>query len=76
VDTNRSDLNRYLSQNQFAFEVFWDPGQEAAATFNATTFPHTYVVDREGRLLDVIVGASDWDSSDKVAYLSQLSMMN
>jgi peroxiredoxin len=72
VDQDRSALEYFVRQGRYSFLVLWDRQKTASQQFGVAFFPQSYVVDKAGRLVDVIVGETDWASRDKIVYLTRL----
>lgn len=54
----RKDALRFARRFDLTFPLVFDgPGDVAADRYGVTGFPETFVVDREGRVLEVFVGA-------------------
>jgi len=54
----RKDARRFARRFDLTFPLVYDgPGDVAADRYGVTGFPETFVVDREGRVLEVFVGA-------------------
>ena len=43
-------------------------GRRAAAQYRTTGYPETFVLDRNGRVLQHVVGPAEWDSTERLAY--------
>ena len=53
--------------------VLKDPGGRVAASeYHTTGYPETFVLDREGRLLEHVVGPAEWDSAERIAGFRRL----
>lgn len=53
----RKDARRFAQRFGLTFPLVYDgPGDVAADDYGVTGFPETFVVDREGRVLEVFVG--------------------
>ena len=50
-----------------------DPGgRVAAGQYRTTGYPETFVLDRNGRVLQHVVGPAEWDSAERLAYFRGL----
>ena len=53
----RSDARRFARRFDLTFPIVFDgPGDVAADRYGVTGFPETFVLDREGKVVDVFVG--------------------
>jgi len=61
----RRDARTFVEKFNLTFPVVRDGGSSTLTSYGVTGFPETFVVDREGRVVDVFVGAvnSDEDRS-------------
>ena len=66
-------LQRFVSERGLTLPVLKDPGGRVAAReYRTTGYPETFVLDREGRLLQHVVGPAEWDSAEKLAHFRSL----
>jgi peroxiredoxin len=73
VDEDEGDLRRFVAEHGLTLPVLKDPGGRVAASeYRTTGWPETFVLDREGRLLQHVVGPAEWDSAEKLAALRRL----
>jgi len=69
TDEDEAELRRFVSERGLTLPVLKDPGGRAAAgEYRTTGYPETFVLDREGRLLEHVVGPAEWDSAERLAY--------
>jgi peroxiredoxin len=54
------------------FPVLIDPDATVSPRFGATGYPETFIIDREGRVINHTIGPEEWDSERMVAYFEQL----
>jgi peroxiredoxin len=63
TDRDKVALERFVADNGLTLRVLHDPGgSEAASSYRITGYPETYVIDRNGRILQHVVGPAEWDS--------------
>jgi len=68
TDEDEAELRRFVSERGLTLPVLKDPGGRAAAgEYRTTGYPETFVLDREGRLLEHVVGPAEWDSAERLA---------
>jgi len=73
VDTDRYLLIEYLNRTRFDFTVLVDAGQHWSATaLRVPAFPTSYLVGRDGLILDVWIGPRDWDTPSVQAKIAAL----
>jgi peroxiredoxin len=73
TDEDEAELRRFVSARALSLPVLKDPGgRVAAGEYRTTGYPETFVLDREGRLLEHVVGPAEWDSPERLAELRLL----
>jgi peroxiredoxin len=73
TDEDEGALRRFVSEGALTVPVLKDPGgRVAASAFRTTGYPETFVLDREGRLLEHVVGPAEWDSPERLDQLRRL----
>ena len=66
TDEDEAELQRFVSRLALTLPVLKDPGgRVAASAYRTTGYPETFVLDREGRLLEHVVGPAEWDSAER-----------
>jgi peroxiredoxin len=72
VDQNLGALKKFISDYHLTYPVLRDPNQVLAARFGTYKFPETYIFDRNGRLADKIIGATDWGDARMAQFVEAL----
>jgi peroxiredoxin len=68
TDEDEAELRRFVSGRGLTLPVLKDPGgRVAAGEYRTTGYPETFVLDREGHLLEHKVGPDEWDSAPRLA---------
>jgi peroxiredoxin len=67
-----SQLKNMISPNHYSFTVLHDPEQKVADIYLITGIPTTYIIDKDGVIIDKSVGAEYWDSTDRIEQLMSL----
>ncbi len=60
VDKNESAYKSFLQRNRLAFQVARDPGADIPAEYGTFKWPETYVINREGKVVQKYIGPRDW----------------
>ncbi len=55
-DEDTGAVSRFLAKTPLKFEVLLDPDGSVGTQYEITGYPETFLVDREGRLRDKIIG--------------------
>lgn len=72
VDQNLPDLQKFIASYHLTFPIVRDPNQALAGRFGTHMFPETYIFDRDGRLADKIIGATDWEDPHMIQFVEAL----
>jgi peroxiredoxin len=74
TDEHEAELRRFVAERGLTLPVLEDPGgRVAASAYRTTGYPETFVLDREGRLLEHVVGPAEWDSAERLAYFRRIA---
>jgi cytochrome c biogenesis protein CcmG, thiol:disulfide interchange protein DsbE len=57
----RRDARRFAERFDLTFPLVYDGPGDIVTPYGVTGFPETFVIDREGKVVDVLVGAVDGD---------------
>lgn len=75
VDEDWAKVQPFLAQNRIDLapgRLFWDPGAKASKAWGSEKFPETYVVRRDGWVVEKIIGAQQWTRPVVVTYFEEL----
>jgi peroxiredoxin len=73
VDTDAAALQRFVAQNHLSFSIARDPSQAVASRYGTFKFPETYILDREGRVAEKIIGAANWGDPRMLTFVQELA---
>jgi cytochrome c biogenesis protein CcmG/thiol:disulfide interchange protein DsbE len=73
VDQDASALKKFVSDYHISFPVARDPDQTMAVLYGTFKFPETYILDRDGRVVQKIVGPRDWQDPQMVSLVEKLA---
>jgi thiol-disulfide isomerase/thioredoxin len=76
VDEKWENVGKFLKVNNIPFDqdsMFWDPEKKTAASWGSTKFPETYVVRRDGWVVERIIGQQAWTRPAVIEYFVKLS---
>jgi cytochrome c biogenesis protein CcmG, thiol:disulfide interchange protein DsbE len=57
----RKDARRFMRRYDLTFPIVYDGPGETVADYGVTGFPETFVLDREGRVIEAFIGAVNAD---------------
>jgi cytochrome c biogenesis protein CcmG/thiol:disulfide interchange protein DsbE len=73
VDQDPEALKKFVSEHRLTFPIARDPDQTVSSRFGTRMFPETYILDRDGRVAEKIIGAKDWDDPLMVSFVENLA---
>lgn len=62
----------FMRKYQLTFPVLLDPKSEVERLYGTTGVPESFIVDKEGRLVEKIVGPRDWAAPQMLATFERL----
>ncbi|MBM3745461.1 MAG: TlpA family protein disulfide reductase [Acidobacteria bacterium] len=63
VDRSERAYRRLLDKRKVAFLTARDPEARVSASFGTYKYPETYLIDRNGKVVQKIIGAADWSDA-------------
>jgi peroxiredoxin len=70
VDENIKDLETFVKETPHTFTVLSDADAKIQKLYKVFKFPETFVIDRQGQIVQHIVGARDWSSTQALQFLN------
>jgi thiol-disulfide isomerase/thioredoxin len=61
-----TQLRNMILPSHYSFTVLHDPDQKVADTYLISGIPTTYIIGKDGTIVDKSVGAEFWDSNERV----------
>ena len=66
------DLRAFAKEYGLTFDIWHDPSGEIQRIYRTTGVPESFVVNRDGVIVSRVIGATDWDSEDRVEMFRRL----
>lgn len=60
VDKDEKQYRRFLQQNPVSFQTVREPDAQISADYGTYKYPESYIIDREGRVLEKVIGDQNW----------------
>lgn len=60
IDKNESLYKNFLTQRQVGFDTARDPEADISASYGTFQIPETYLIDRNGKVLEKVISNQDW----------------
>jgi len=73
VDQNVDKLREFVSRHRLSFAIVRDPDQALASRFGTYKFPETYMLDRDGKVAEKIIGPIDWQDPRMLSFVHALA---
>lgn len=71
VDKDEKQYREFLQQTKPSFKTTRDLGGELSAEYGTFKYPETYIIDRDGKVREKMIGAENWMSPELLARLKQ-----
>ncbi|PLX86037.1 MAG: thioredoxin [Desulfuromonas sp.] len=65
-------VKAFLKSNPHSFTVLLDPAAKAQNLFKVYRFPETFIIGKDGAVVDRVIGAIDWAEPETVRYIRAL----
>jgi len=62
----------FVRELGLTFPVLLDPDGTLAPRFGVTGYPETFIINRNGQVVNHTIGPAEWDSEQMIAYFEQL----
>ncbi|MBI1954805.1 MAG: TlpA family protein disulfide reductase [Acidobacteria bacterium] len=72
LDEDPDAYREFLAKNHISFLTLRDPSRRTSELYGTYKLPESYIISREGRLLNKIIGAADWTSAEMLSYFEGL----
>ena len=68
----KDEVAPFVREVGVTFPVLLDPQREVGSRYGVWGYPETFVVDREGRIVERVIGPRTWDAPEQVAAIDAL----
>ena len=68
-------VSPFVRDYKLSFPVLLDTKGKIQSLFETTGIPESFIIDKEGVLVQKIIGPRDWDSPDTILFLRNLIQM-
>jgi cytochrome c biogenesis protein CcmG/thiol:disulfide interchange protein DsbE len=66
------DVPAFLREYGLTFTVWRQPSGEVGRAYRTTGVPESFLIDRRGKIVKKVIGATEWDSPDNVDLIRRL----
>lgn len=68
----KAAIEGFFRRNGYFLPAFTDSDGKAATTYGVTGFPTSFIIDKKGLIVKIILGPVDWSSAESIALINQL----
>jgi peroxiredoxin len=72
VDDDEQALRQFVAKNQLKMTVLRDPDRKISSSYQTFKYPETYILDRQGRFVQKVIGGANWNGPEIVSFFEQL----
>ncbi|MDZ4802575.1 MAG: TlpA disulfide reductase family protein [Bryobacteraceae bacterium] len=72
IDRNEKAYRAFLQQNRPSFQVARDPKEDISSSYGSFKWPETYVINREGKVVQKYIGPRNWNDPEIVNSMRSL----
>lgn len=66
------DVAGFVSDYGLTFDIWRDPSARIGRDYRTTGVPESFLVDRDGRIVKKVIGATEWDDPANVDLIRRL----
>jgi peroxiredoxin len=71
-DRKEEAYRRFIQRYGITFETARDPGADIAASYGTFQIPETYLIDRNGKVLEKVISNQDWMDPEFLARVRRM----
>ncbi len=71
-DTDAARVRQFVSEMRLTFPVLHDPRGILPEPLGVTGYPETFIIDRDGRIVQRFIGPEEWDTPQSYSYFENL----
>ena len=72
VDTSWGLIRQFYDDHNIDLPTLLDPGRRASSLYQVFKFPETYIIDKQGRIVQKIVGPKRWADPQVMAEIDDM----
>ncbi len=72
VDDDEQALRQFAAKHELKMTILRDPDRKISRSYQTFQYPETYILDRQGRLVQKVIGGEDWSSPQVAAFFEQI----
>jgi peroxiredoxin len=72
VDRNEQAYQKFLKKYNVTYETSFDPEADVSASYGTFQFPETYIIDKNGKVLEKIISNQNFADPEFVDHITKL----
>ena len=72
LDEDPEEYQKFLAEHQIKFLTLRNASHSVSELYGTFKYPETFIISRDGHLLNKIIGATDWASPQMIEYFDSL----
>ncbi len=72
IDSSEKRYADFLKRRPVSFQTMRDPSADISAEYGTYKVPETYIIDKNGRVAQKIIGPRNWTDPDLITYVKSL----
>jgi peroxiredoxin len=74
VDQDAGAVQTFAAQQHLSFPIARDSDRSIASRYGTFQFPETYIIDRDGKVAEKLIGAVDWQDPRVSTFVQELAV--
>lgn len=71
-ESGAQDVRPFMKKHKLSFPALTDPENTIKRLYQTTGVPESFVIDKDGTLLEIVIGPRDWATPEVVRYFRNL----
>ncbi|HUA83128.1 MAG TPA: TlpA disulfide reductase family protein [Bryobacteraceae bacterium] len=71
-DTNADRYHQFIKRYGISFETAMDPSADISASYGTFQIPETYIIDRNGKVLEKVISDQNWMDPEFLARIRKM----
>jgi cytochrome c biogenesis protein CcmG, thiol:disulfide interchange protein DsbE len=72
VDEDPDAYRSFLAKNKISFLTLRNPSRTVSESYGTYKLPESFIISRDGHLLQKVIGAANWTDSQMISYMDSL----
>ena len=72
IDRNETLYHRFIDRWHLSYETSRDPESEISASYGTFLIPETYIIDKNGKVVEKVISNTNWMDPERVARIRKM----